>query len=98
MQVRIFRPSKTAMQSGRANTRHWLIEPEPQQPKLIDPLMGWVGTRDMVGTELRMRFPTKEEAIAYAEGQGWDYRVFDERPVRARPKSYSDNFRYDKVV
>ncbi|MBF0304747.1 MAG: ETC complex I subunit [Alphaproteobacteria bacterium] len=95
--VRIFRPAKNAMQSGRGNAKQWLVEFEPAA-KEIDPLMGWVGSRD-TRNQLRLRFATKDEAIAYAEREGLDFSVYDElarRPLR--PKSYAENFRFDKVL
>lgn len=98
MQVRIYRPAKSAMQSGRANSKRWVLEFEPQEAKEIDPLMGWIGSGD-TSNQLRLRFDSKEEAIAYAERQGLSYRVFADRPRRdIRPKSYADNFRFDRVV
>ena len=48
MKVRILRPAKTAMQSGHANTKEWLLESEPQ-PKQLDP-----DTLDI--EELKQRF------------------------------------------
>ena len=98
MQVRIYRPAKSAMQSGRANSRRWLLEFEPQAPKEIDNLMGWIGSGDTLN-QVRRRFATKEEAIAYAKREGLDYRVFEDCSNREiKPKSYADNFRFDRVV
>jgi len=98
MQVRIYRPAKTAMQSGRANTRQWLVDFEPTAPKQVDPLMGWVGSRDTL-SQIRLKFATRAEAIGWASRKGYDYRVYDaaERPVM-KPKNYADNFRFDKVL
>ena len=96
MRVRIYQPSKTAMQSGRAGTKRWTLEFEPGARREIDPLMGWTGSRD-TRAQVRMSFDTLEEAVAYAEREGYAYSV---QPVLARavrPKSYSDNFRYDRI-
>ncbi len=89
--VRIYQPAKTAMQSGRAKTRYWLLEFEPGAAKQRDRLMGWCGSRDMLD-EVRLKFPTAEDAIAFAEKNGLDYRVQAPRAHRTRPKSYADNF------
>lgn len=97
-QVRIYRPAKTAMQSGRANSRRWIVEFEPTDRKEPDPLMGWNGSRDTLA-QVRMRFDTKEEAVAFAEREGLAYELVDEKPAKpVKPKSYADNFRFDRVV
>jgi hypothetical protein len=97
-QVRIYRPAKNAMQSGRANSRQWLVEFEPTDRKQPDPLMGWSGSRD-TRSQLRLKFDSKEEAVAFAQREGYDYTVTEERPAKApKPKSYADNFRFDRVA
>jgi len=96
-EVRIFRPAKTAMQSGRAKTNEWMLEFTPGDREEPDDLMGWLGSRDTLN-QVRLHFATKEEAIAFAEREGYAYTVTDDRPSKPpRPKSYSDNFRYDRV-
>lgn len=92
MQVRIYRPAKTAMQSGRGNTRRWVLEYEPAAPKVVENLMGWVGSRDTM-QQVRLRFDTKEEAVSFARREGLAYRIQDEAPQRpARPKNYAAKF------
>ena len=77
MQVRIYKPAKTAMQSGQRNTKEWVLETEPA-PKEIDPLMGWTSSRDTM-QQVKLYFATLEEATAYAKKEGWGYTV--ELPV-----------------
>jgi len=96
MQVRIFRPSKTAMQSGQANTREWRLEFEPVAPRQVDSLMGWTGSRDTT-QQLALHFDTKEQAVAYAERHGYAYAVLEAHPRAVRRRAYADNFRYDRV-
>jgi hypothetical protein len=93
MEARIYQPAKTATQSGRANTRRWILEFEPQERLGRDHLMGWTSSRDTL-RQVRLRFDTKEEAIAYAERHGIAYSVSEPRRYEVRPKSYADNFRY----
>ncbi|HEY1719813.1 MAG TPA: ETC complex I subunit [Magnetospirillaceae bacterium] len=96
--VRIYRPAKTAMQSGRAKTNEWLLEFAPGAREEADPLMGWAGSGDTLN-QVRLFFATKEEAIAFAEREGHSYTVVEERPAKApKPKSYSDNFKFDRVL
>jgi len=92
MLARIYRPSKTAMQSGRRNTRNWVLEFEPRAAKRPDPLMGWSGSSDTLG-QVKLKFPTQDAAIAYAERIGLDYRVSNEHMRTPKFQSYSDNFR-----
>jgi hypothetical protein len=94
--VRIFRPARTAMQSGWAGTREWVLVYEPDEPQRPDPLMGWIGGG---GTERQvdLRFETREEAIAFAEKHGLVYDVETPPPRKFRPKVYADNFRYGRL-
>ena len=64
--VRIFKPSKTAMQSGRNNVKRWVLEFEPGGPKQTDHLMGWIGSGDTTA-QVRLKFDSKEEAVAFAK-------------------------------
>jgi hypothetical protein len=96
MIARIYRPAKTAMQSGKAKTNRWLLEYEPEAPRQADPLMGWTSSVDMK-SQIRLWFDTQEEAENYARRNGIAYRV--ERPKEPVRKglSYSDNFRYNRI-
>jgi hypothetical protein len=92
MTARIYKPARTAMQSGQAKTKEWVLDYEPEQPALIEPLMGWTSSGDMK-QQLRLQFETKEEAVAYCEREGIPYQVFDSMPAATRPRiSYADNF------
>jgi hypothetical protein len=94
--ARIYRPAKTAMQSGRAQTRKWLLEYEPATRRDPDPLMGWSSARDTLN-EVRLRFDSLEEAVAFAKKHGLDYAIIEPQAPRPKAKSYADNFRYDRV-
>ena len=96
MTARIYRPARTAMQAGAGKSRNWVLEFEPAAPDVIDPLMGWAGSTD-TQAQVRLRFATKDEAVAFAEKRGLAYRVSEPKEARARPKSYADNFRHDRV-
>ena len=95
MLARIYRPAKTAMQSGTAKTREWVLEYVPESPREIEPLMGWTSSGDM-RSQVRVSFPTKEEAIAYAKRNGIPYRVREPRPRQQTRKSYADNFKFGR--
>jgi ETC complex I subunit-like protein len=95
MTARIYKPSKTAMQSGAGNTKAWLLDFEPETPRQVEPLMGWTSSGDM-RQQLRLRFSTKEEAIAYCERHGMAYQVFETPPSKRRGMSYADNFSFKR--
>jgi len=91
MLARIFRPARTAMQSGKARTRDWLLEFEPAAAKRTDPLTGWTQSTDMNG-QVRLSFETRDEAIAYAQKHGIAFQLFEPREPRKILKAYADNF------
>jgi hypothetical protein len=96
MTAKIYRPSRTAMQSGDAKDK-WLLEYEPEAARQIEPLMGWTSSTDMK-SQIKLRFDTKEEAIAYAQRAGIAYRVEEPNPVTRKTVSYSDNFKSNRVA
>jgi hypothetical protein len=91
MLARIYKPSKSAMQSGRAKTKVWVLDYEPDTPLEVEPLMGWTSSSDPK-RQVQLRFATKEEAIAYCERHGIPYQVFETPPRPRRGLSYADNF------
>lgn len=93
MEVRIYKPSKNAMQSGLGRTRHWVLEYERPSRQGPEPLMGWTSSEDTLN-QVRLKFDTRESAVAYAQGKGWSYTLSPERCRNRRPRNYVDNFRY----
>lgn len=93
MRARIYRPARNAMQSGTARTRDWVLEFSPSEARVKDPLMGWTGSGD-TQAQVKLRFPTQEEAEAYAQARGIDYIVLQPKPRAAniRPMGYGENF------
>ncbi len=96
MIARIYRPAKTAMQSGTANATRWLLEYEPEKPREIDPLMGWTSSGD-TRQQVKLWFDTKEQALAYAARSGLAVTVEEPRDPKRRTISYSDNFKFNRV-
>ena len=94
--VRIYKPAKTAMQSGRAKTRAWVLEFEPEKSRFKEPLMGWTGARD-TKPQVCLRFRTAEEATAYATSHGLHYTLEAPKAPKIMPKQYSDNFAWDNA-
>jgi hypothetical protein len=97
MLARIYQPAKNAMQSGRAGTKRWLLEYEPERPRTVEPLMGWTSSADM-RSQIALEFDTRDEAVAFAEKHEIPYQVFDPHSPNVRAKSYTDNFRSDRKI
>lgn len=95
MLARIYKPAKTAMQSGNARTKNWWLEYEPSEPLEVEPLMGWTSSTDM-RQQIHLRFETKEEAIAYCERHRIPYEVEEPNEASQRVVTYSDNFAYTR--
>ncbi|AFK54290.1 ETC complex I subunit [Tistrella mobilis] len=96
MDARIYLPAKNAMQSGRANTRKWVLEMEPAAAKRLDPLMGWTGSAD-TDQQVVLRFETLDEAVAFAKRKGLTYEVYEPHMRDLKIQAYADKFRWDRV-
>jgi NADH dehydrogenase len=97
MRARIYQPAKTAMQSGTAKAKGWVLEFAPDSARSVDPLMGWTSSDD-TQAQVRLRFDTREAAEAYANERGIAYDVSDPKPRKAniRPRGYGENFATDR--
>ena len=96
MTARIYKPARTAMQSGAAKTKDWVLDYEPEEPRVVEPLMGWTSSGDMK-QQLRLFFETKEEAVAYCERHGIAFQLSEppREPAR-RVMAYADNFAFTR--
>ena len=95
MLARIYRPAKTAMQSGKAKTKDWVLDFEPASARRPDPLMGWTSSSDMDG-QIRLSFETREEAVAYAQRHGIPFQLQEPKEPKPIIKAYADNFAVDR--
>jgi hypothetical protein len=91
MDARIYKPAKTAMQSGRGKTKDWVLEFVSDSKRSSDPVMGWTSIDDTTG-QVRLHFDSREQAIAYAKREGLTFIVEEPREVKRLVKSYSENF------
>lgn len=92
MQVRIYKPTKTTMQSGMANSKEWLLEFVSQEDQKIEPIMGWTSSSDML-QEIKMKFPTKQAAIDFANKNQYKHDVIEPQGKKLIKRSYADNFK-----
>lgn len=99
MFAKIYRPAKTAMQSGTANTDAWVLEYVPAKSQAKDPLMGWTGAGSTLN-QVRMRFDSEAAAIAYAEKHDIPFQRAEPKARKhiIRPGGYGDNFSTQRRV
>ena len=88
--AKIYKPSKTAMQSGTKKFDKWVIEFISDQPG-INPLMGWESSTD-TSSELKLQFSSKELAIDYAKKNKINFEIVEPKLRKINKKSYADNF------
>ena len=95
MDARIYKPAKSAMQSGRGKTQEWVLEFISETKRTSDPVMGWISVDDTTG-QVSLHFDTREQAIAYAKREGLTFTVEESRPRKRMIKSYAENFASDR--
>jgi hypothetical protein len=93
MQARIYQPARNAMQSGMGKTKVWVLEYAPASARDIDPLMGWTSSSD-TQAQVKLKFDSKEAALAYAKEKGIAAQVFEPhtRKANVRARGYGENF------
>ncbi|WP_040616307.1 ETC complex I subunit [Roseibium sp. TrichSKD4] len=95
MVARIYRPAKTATQSGKAKTQRWILDYEPEAARSVEPLMGYTSSSDMK-QQIRLYFDSKEDAVAYARRYGIAHRVEEAKERTVRTATYADNFKFSR--
>jgi hypothetical protein len=96
MSAKIYRPAKNAMQSGNAKSTLWVLEFDATQPQTIDPIMGYTSSGDM-NQQVRLTFDNSEQAVAYAEREGIEYRLIEPKEATRKRVAYPDNFRFNRM-
>ncbi len=96
MTARIYRPAKSATQSGMSKTHSWRLDFDPEAPRVVEPLMGWTSSSDMK-QQLSLNFASREEAEAYCQRHGIAYQVVADKPATRRIAAYSDNFKFGRA-
>ena len=94
--AKIYKPAKTAMQSGRGKTKGWVLDYPRGGRVAAEPLMGWQASAD-TARQVKLRFDTAEAAIAYCEARNIAYEVVAPKQRKLRMKAYADNFSYTRV-
>ena len=95
MKAKIYKPSKTSMQSGLGRTKKWILEFQKEKNKYKESLMGWIGSSD-TSEQVRLYFESVEDAINFANKNKIEYNLVSETKKKYSAKSYSDNFKFDR--
>lgn len=97
MNARIYCPAKTAMSSGMAKSKTWILEFAPSTAREIDPLMGWTSSAE-TQTQIKLKFDSKEAALDYAKSKGIEASVQEpkKRGYNIRQRGYGENFATDR--
>ncbi|MBH20775.1 MAG: hypothetical protein CML98_03245 [Rhodobiaceae bacterium] len=95
MKAKIYKPSKTSMQSGLGKTKKWVFEFYKEKNKIEEPLMGWTGSVD-TREQVKLLFDNLDDAIEYAKQNSISYELVMDKNKKYISKTYSDNFRFDR--
>ena len=88
--AKIYKPTKTAMQSGLKKFDKWILEYFSEKPG-INPLMGWESSKDTY-SEIKLEFSSKDLAIEYARKNNINFELIEPKNRKLIKKSYADNF------
>ena len=88
--AKIYKPTKSAMQSGKRNSKNWILEHDTENNS-YNPLMGWESSKDMMN-EVKLEFETKDQAINYAKKNNILYYIVEPKKAKIIKRSYTDNF------
>ena len=94
--VRITVPARNVMQSGTFTNRKYEMTWDTQE-RWENPLMGWGSSADPL-SNMNIAFDTAEQAIAFAEKNGWKYYVHEPHKKRRPVKNYGANFHWSRRV
>ena len=95
MTARIYKPAKTAMQSGRSKTDNWILEFFQSSATTRDRLMGWRSGKD-TQKQVKLKFKSKDDAIKYAEKNYIKFTLTEPKERKIKPKAYADNFSFNR--
>lgn len=93
MNVKIYKPAKNTMQSGRAAMKGWVLEYDAPIDNAPESLMGW-SSADTTQGQVKLKFASLEDAKSFADKKGWDYTILPEHVRKLKPRNYGDNFKF----
>ena len=96
MKYKIYKKSKSAMQSGLNNTKKWCIEVMDIKERTINTTFGWSSSTN-TNDQVKIYFDNLENAVAFAKKNNLDFKVFEPNKKQNIIKSYSENFKPKKL-
>lgn len=82
------------LQSGSKFLDQWTIN-WGDCDRWANPLMGWVSNADPLSSGVKLNFDSKEDAIKFAQKNGWTFKIQDENTnttIPAGTHQYKHNF------
>lgn len=92
MSAIIYKPTRSASQSGTAANEKWLLKFIHNGTRKIEPVMGWTSNRDMM-QEVILKFDNQLEAENYAKKNNIEYQVVENNEHKMILRSYAENFK-----
>lgn len=87
----IYKPTKSAMQSGLNNTKKWCLTNTDINETYINSRFCWVGSSNPE-KQVKLYFIDLESAKNFANKNNYDYEVIKPNETNFIKKSYSENF------
>tara|TARA_B100000941_G_C28075915_1_gene336380 strand:+ start:142 stop:432 length:291 start_codon:yes stop_codon:yes gene_type:complete len=92
LKYKIFKKSKSAMQSGIKNTKKWYLESMDINERSLNLSFDWSSSKN-IEDQIKISFNDLQSAIDFAEKNNLVYEVFVPNQSNQILKSYSDNFK-----
>jgi len=87
----IFKPTKSAMQSGLNASKRWCLSNNEINETFISSKFCWTGSSNPE-KQIKLYFDDLESAINFAETNNYKYEILEPNKRRLIKKSYAENF------
>ena len=92
LKYKIYKKSKSAMQSGIKNTKKWYLESMDINERSLNLSFDWSSSKN-IEDQIKISFNDLQSAIDFAEKNNLVYEVLVPNQSNQILKSYSDNFK-----
>ena len=97
LKYKIYKKSKSAMQSGIKNTKKWYLESMEINVRAHNIYFDWSSSTS-IEDQIKLSFDDLQSAIDFAKKKNLDFEVFVPNQSNQIIKSYSDNFKPKKKL